>query len=79
MQKALRGDFDSTITLEDAKKRILFNYNVFERIKEDINFLETIRTPIHEQKQFKSILSPYRYTLPVKIKQYLAWKWNLVI
>ena len=70
--------FNHNIELRKAKDLVIEQYNLFERINADVNDLMAMTPKIGIYHTMEK-LYPYRYTWLVKIKQYVAWKWNIIV
>lgn len=72
-------DFQTKSDFLQARKFILDKYNLFQVISKDVKDIlskddgKILYTECSEDK-----ILPYRYTLGVKIKQKLAWKFNII-
>lgn len=78
MRMCISRSFDHNIELRKAKDLVIEQYNLFERINADVNDLMAMTPKIGIYHTMEE-LYPYRYTWLVKIKQYVAWKWNIIV
>ncbi len=78
MQAALSDTPIREASLKESKLRVINQYNLFQEIAKDIRELEVMPVAVDREYQ-PTPLKPYRYTFTIKVRQRIAWNFNLII